>query len=282
MPAFAAHEGSRTVTDLQFTRFRTLIEKLAGIHLADSKKPLLAARLGQRIRELGLRDFGAYYERVLEDPAECTAMLDRISTNETHFFREPHHFEFLAERVVPSWLDEARAGRRPRRVAVWSAGCSTGEEPYSIAMLLASMLEGWDISIFATDISTRALAHARTAIYSADRVTTIPERMRRAYLLRGHGGQHGKVKVVAPLRARVRFERVNLADDSQRVGPPFDVVLCRNVLIYFRPGTRVAVLDKLVARLAPGGILLLGHAESLPAADLPLRPILPTVYDRTE
>jgi chemotaxis protein methyltransferase CheR len=280
--ALAHRDAQRSVTDLQFTRFRTLIERLTGIHLADSKKPLLVARLGQRIRELELTDYGDYYERVLADAVECKLMLDRITTNETHFFREPHHFDFLAQRMVPHWLEEACANRRPKRISVWSAGCSTGEEPYSVAMLLASQLPGWDVSILATDLSTRVLATARAAVYSSERITTIPEALRRDYLLRGTGGQRGKIKIKPELRALVRFDRINLTDDNYAIGHSFDLVLCRNVLIYFRPGTRLAVLERLVARLASTGILLLGHAESLPNAGLPMRVVMPTVYERTE
>jgi len=270
------------VTDAQFVKFSALIEELAGIYLAESKKALLAARLGPRLRELELRDYGAYYERVVNDDAERKLMLDRICTHETQFFREPHHFDFLSRHMIPRWLDEARGGRRLRRLRVWSAGCSTGEEPYSVAMHLASELEGWQISILATDLSRHALARADAAIYPADRATTIPERLRRGCLLRGVRTQQGMVKVAAPIRARVRFERLNLAEEAARAGHGFDLVLCRNVLIYFRPKTRVVVLERLVAALAPSGILLLGHAESLPSPQLPLRVVLPTVYERIE
>jgi chemotaxis protein methyltransferase CheR len=274
-------DKQRHVTDLQFMRFQALIERLAGIYLADSKRPLLAARLGQRVRELGLRDFGAYFDRVSEDAGECKRMLERICTNETHFFREPHHFDYLRDRLVPCWLDDARAGRRPRRIAVWSAGCSTGEEPYSVAMLLAHLLDGWDIAVVATDLSRRALDTAREATYSVDRASTIPPALRHAYVLRGVGAQDGKVKIAPAIRARVHFEQANLTEDP-RAGQRFDLVLCRNVLIYFRPATRIAVLERLVSTLEPAGTLLLGHAESLPAVGLPLRAIQPTIYTRGE
>jgi chemotaxis protein methyltransferase CheR len=271
-------------TDAEFARFRTLIEREAGIYLADSKKPLLTARLIHRVRELGLSSFGAYLRYVLDEQSdERVGMLDRICTNETHFFREPHHFDLLAQRVVPRWVAAANAGRRPRRILAWSAGCATGEEPYSLAMALLAALpdpDAWEVSILATDLSTRALGKAEAAVYSAERAGSVPAAMRRPYLLRGVGSQRGNVKVAPEVRARVRFERLNLTSDSYRAGPALDLVFCRNVLIYFRADTRAQVIERMTGRLAADGLLFLGHAESLPPSGLPLRTVMPTVYQR--
>jgi len=282
--AFAPVIAPTPPTDAEFARFRTLIERETGIHLSEAKRALLTARLIHRIRELGLASFGAYLHHVLDDdPAETVQMLDRITTNETHFFREPHHFELIAERAVPALLAEAAAGRRPRRLHAWSAGCSSGEEPYSLAMVLRSALSpGWDVSILATDLSTRALARARAAVYTLERASDIPMPMRQAFLLRGVGGQEGNVKIVPELRALIRFDRLNLISDDYRVAPPLDLILCRNVLIYFRAEVRERVVARLIDRLAPGGLLLLGHAESLPATPLPVRMVIPTVYQRVD
>ena len=280
-----AAAGPRPPSDAEFARFRGLIEREAGIYLGDSKKALLTARLIHRIRELGLPSFAAYLRHVTDDdPAERVRMLDRICTNETHFFREPHHFQLLEQQALPRWIEAARAGRRPRRIQAWSAGCATGEEPYSLAMTLLAALpadEAWDVSILATDLSTRALAHAEAAIYSDQRASTVPAAMRKAYLLRGVGTQSGNVKIAPEARTRVRFERLNLATDPY-VGGTVDLIMCRNVLIYFRAETRAQVIARMTDRLPIGGYLFLGHAESLPSGELPLRTVMPTVYQRVD
>jgi chemotaxis protein methyltransferase CheR len=270
-------------TDAEFVRFCALIEREAGIHLSEAKRALLTARLVQRVRELGLASFGAYLRRVSDDDAERVQMIDRICTNETHFFRESHHFEVIAQHEVPRWLAAAAAERRPRQVNAWSAGCATGEEPYSLAMALHTALPpGWEISILATDLSTRALARARGAIYTAERAAGIRPELRSTCLLRGIGSQRGNVKIAPEVRERVRFERLNLVTDAYGSGPPFDLIFCRNVLIYFRAEVRARVVERLIGRLAPGGLLLLGHAESLPPAQRALRTVIPTVYQRID
>ena len=190
-------------------------------------------------------------------------MLDAICTNETHFFREPRHWEFLAERVFPAWRDEADAGRRPRRVRVWSAACSTGEEPYSLAMsLLTAFPAGWALEVLATDLSTKILERAAAGVWPLAKAKEIPEPYLKAFMLKGFGAQEGLMRAGPEIRALVRFDRVNLIGDDWPPGPPFDLVFCRNVLIYFDRHRR-AVVDRLLDRLAPRGYLFLGHAESL-------------------
>jgi chemotaxis protein methyltransferase CheR len=266
--------GARVITpsDAEFALFATLIEREAGIHLTPAKKALLGSRLLARLRTLGLDSFGAYYQHVQGDRHELVQLLDAICTNETHFFREPHHFELLSGDLVPRWRADAREGRRERRVRVWSAGCSSGEEPYSLAMLLAAAL--------ATDLSTRVLAKAEAAIYPVDRLRDVPLEQRRRAFLRGTGPQTGQVKVAPEVRQLVRFERLNLTAASYPVPPGLDLVLCRNVLIYFNADLRKRVVTRLCGLLAPGGHLFLGHAESLPPAGLPVVTRMPTVYER--
>jgi chemotaxis protein methyltransferase CheR len=280
-----APPAPRPPTDREFAGFSALIERETGIHLVPAKKALLTARLIQRVRELGLDSFGAYFDRVASgDRDEVVRMLDRISTNETAFFREPHHFDYIRERLVPRWIADARAGRRPKRIVAWSAGCSTGEEPYSLAMTLLDALpvsEGWDISITASDLSTRVLAHAQAATYRAERVAPVSEPMRRRYLLRGVGSQEGNVRVTPEVRARVRFARINLLTEGSGAAD-CDLVMCRNVLIYFRADTRTEIVGRLTSRLVRGGTLFLGHAETLPAATSLLRGVMPTVYERVD
>jgi chemotaxis protein methyltransferase CheR len=271
----------RLVGDRDFARFQALIHREAGIWLAPMKRVLLAGRLARRLRELGLSSFGEYYQRVEADAVERVRMLDHVTTNETHFFREPRHFEFLAGEVFPRWQAEAAQGRRPRRVRVWSAACSTGEEPYSIAMALLRAFpagSGWDLEILATDLSTRVLDRARQAVWPLEKSREIPDADLRAFMLRGAGPSEGMMKAGPEIRSLVRFARQNLNDASYPPFGAFDAVFCRNVLIYFDAPTKEQVVRRLLGHVAPEGYLFLGHAESLSGTSLPVRSIFPTAY----
>jgi chemotaxis protein methyltransferase CheR len=267
------------VSDRDFRRFQALIHREAGIWLSPVKKALLVGRLARRLRALGLGSYGDYYEAVRADPAELVRMIDCICTNETHFFREPRHFEFLEGRLFPAWRAEAEAGRRPRRVRAWSAACSTGEEPYSLAMaLLAAFPSGWDLEVLATDLSTRVLERARAAVWPIERSRQIPGPHLKAFMLRGFGDQKGLMRAGPEIRALVRFSRLNLVGEDWPAAGAFDLVFCRNVLIYFDRPTKERVVERLVERLAPGGHLFLGHAESLAGFSLRVRAVMPTIY----
>jgi chemotaxis protein methyltransferase CheR len=273
---------SQTVTDADFALFQRLIEKRTGINLAPIKKTLLIGRLSRRLRELGLPNLHKYYKRVLADPAELTRMIDCISTNETQFFREPLHFEFLERQVFPQWAAQAAAGERPRKIRVWSAACSTGEEPYSIAMTLLHHFppsSGWQIEILATDISTRVLARARAGIWPLAKAMQIPETYLKSFMLRGTGSSEGKMKAGPEIQRAIRFEYLNLLEEqSSAHRVPFDMIFCRNVLIYFQPETKVRVVRQLLNRLAADGFLFVGHSESLNHLTTCVRTIVPTVY----
>lgn len=273
---------SQSVTDTDFILFQRLLEKETGIYLSQAKKSLLVGRLSRRLRELGLSSLHKYYKRVLADPAEHTRMIDCISTNETQFFREPLHFDFLVERLLPQWIAQAEAGRRPRTVRVWSAGCSTGEEPASLAMTLLHHLppsSGWQIEILATDISTRVLERARSATWPLERARQIPAAFLKEFMLKGTGSQEGKMKAGPDVRRAIRFERLNLlAEEPPALSALFDAIFCRNVLIYFQPETKARVVRRLLAHLAPAGYLFVGHSESLNHLTDCLRSVVPTVY----
>jgi len=271
---------SPAISTDEFGLFQELIAHRAGIRLNDSKRALLVGRLSRRVRDLGLRTFRDYYQRVVRDREERTRMLDLITTNETEFFREPAQFAFLEKNIVPRWLEAAEYGRRERRVRVWSAGCSTGEEPYSIAMLLHSNLPGWDIEIIGTDLSTRVLDAAERAVWPAERLANIPLAYQRTYILNGTGAQAGRITVSDALRQLVSFRPLNLMNASYDILGSFDVVLCRNVLIYFDAEVRRAVIDRLVDRCAVGGYFLLGHAEALNRSPR-LTLLKPTIWTRT-
>jgi chemotaxis protein methyltransferase CheR len=269
------------LTDVEFTQFQRLIHQRAGIFLSEAKRALLVGRLARRVRELGLTSFGAYYAAVQAGgPAELTRLLDAVATNETHFFRESAQFDLLRDRVCGEWMEEAEGGSRSRVVKVWSAACSTGEEPYSLAMVLEDCLGrlGWGIDILASDLSTKVLAQAAGGVWRADRGKPIPAHYLKGYMLRGVGPEAGKIKAGSQIRSHIRFAQVNLRDAGWQVSERFDAIFVRNVLIYFDAPTRAEVLRRLVGHLAPGGYLFLGHAEGMAGASLPLKSVMPAVY----
>jgi chemotaxis protein methyltransferase CheR len=275
----------REPTEQEFRRLVALIHDVAGITLNETKYALVMRRLNARVRELGLDNIGDYTDLVCADDSgmEMVTMLDLIATNETHFFREPQHFDYLENRIFPAWIEAANAGTRARTIRVWSAACSTGQEPYSLAMQLLTYFpatDGWQIDLLATDISTTALDTARSAEWPIERAAEIPEHYRKRFMLRGVADRVGRMRASRELRDVVRFERFNLNDEHYDVpgGGSFDLIFCRNVLIYFSAQGRAAVIERLTDRLAPGGMLFVGHAESLHAHRQRLRAVLPTVY----
>lgn len=283
-PHAAGPAEIRPLEEGEFGLFQRLVHREAGIHLGDVKRALVAARLLRRIRDLGLPSYGAYYRRVVESGDELRLMLDAITTNETQFFREPRHFEVLSQAIVPEWREAAARGQRERRVRVWSAGCSTGEEPYSLAMALLSTLppeEGWNVEILATDLSTRVLEHAQRGIYSAEKAGSIPRALLQAYMLKGFASQDGNVKVGPALTSAVTFRRLNLNADSYAVGGPFDAIFCRNVFIYFNQTTRNRIVQQQLGHLSAKGYFFVGHSESL-GAMAGLETVIPTVYRRKD
>ena len=272
------------ISGKEFALFRDLIHRESGIFLSEGKRPLVVGRLSRRLRELGLSSWGAYYRLLAEgDEQERVRMLDCICTNETHFFREPRQFEFLERQVFPEWAARAAAAGMPRRIRAWSAACSTGEEPYSLAMTLLAHFPpsaGWNLEVLASDLSTRALDQAKAGLWRIDKAREIPERYLKAFMLRGRGPQEGVMKAGPEVRSLLRFQRVNLNHDRYPVPGPFDLVFCRNVLIYFDVASKARVVNRLLDQLAPGGHLFLGHAESLTGLTDRGRIVGPTVYVR--
>lgn len=281
--AGSPQNGIKPASHREFKLLRQLIYREAGIFLPDTKQALLERRLTRRLKALGLSSFGAYYRMVSAKRAvaERVLMLDAITTNETQFFREPRQFEFLEKTLIPAWLADAESGGRHRRLRVWSAACSTGEEPYSLAMVLRHHLkaiDGWNVEILATDLSTEALAHAEAAVWPIEKVRDIPERFLKQFMLRGKRSQIGKIRAGRELRSMMRFERLNLHRASYPVVGPFDLIFCRNVLIYFDSQSKLGVLNRLLRSLAPDGHLFVGHAESLTSLSQRVKTVIPTVY----
>lgn len=273
------------LSEKDFNRLARFIQTECGIQMPPSKKSLVTARLQKRLRILKMESFTDYVDWVL-DPREAGQELinfiDIITTNKTDFFREPGHFEFLAQEVLPDLLQRHQAGLR-RPVQIWSAPCSTGEEPYTMAIVLLEFaanqkLPQYKGQILGTDLSTRALKQGQTAIYDMDRVETIPVAIKKKYMLRNRDPDHPKVQMAQVLRQMVRFQHLNFMDASYGITQAMDVIFCRNCLIYFDRPTTEAIVNKLCRHLAPGGYFFVGHSETLNNLKVPLIQVAPTIY----
>jgi chemotaxis protein methyltransferase CheR len=271
-----------TISEQEFRLFQQLVHREAGIALSDHKRAFMTNRLARRVRQLGLPSYAAYYGHVTRaDRAELTQLLDAICINETRFFREPDQFAFLESSALVELDDLAAAGRIPRRIRAWSAACSSGEEPYSIAMALRARFprtSGWALEVVASDLSTRVLEQAREAIWPIERISAVPPSYVRRFMLRGTGSMTGKAKVAAEIRELVTFSRVNLSHETYAVHGTFDLIFCRNVLIYFDAVMRTKVVRRLLTKLKPHGYLFLGHSETLPGFSEEVQSVMPNVY----
>jgi chemotaxis protein methyltransferase CheR len=255
-----------------------LVYDVAGIHLTADKRTLVESRLGKRLRELGA-DMAAYALRCRNDPAELTILLDLVTTNHTAWLREPAHFTDFRERVLVEHARTQGAESRPR-LRVWCAAAATGEEPYTIAMSICRALPDlsrWDAAILATDISTRALAHASMGIYSTERIAPLSPDERNLAVEAVNRGGHTLWQVRDHVRQLVHFARLNLMGPWPMRGP-FDVIFCRNVMIYFDQPTQERLVQRMATLLRPGGTLYIGHSESLSACKHPLTALAPAVY----
>jgi chemotaxis protein methyltransferase CheR len=267
------------LSDPEFSRLCRLVHRHAGIHLTVHKKELVRARLMKVLRARSLESFQEYYDLVLADKsgAELACLLDALSTNLTAFAREPGHFQYLAQEVLPAW----RQGQgEPLRQTLWSAGCSTGEEPYTLAMILMDTFPGEDLSqvkIYASDLNTQVLTQAERGVYPFARMEPLPPEWRRRFFQKGVREQEGFVRVKPEVRRLVNFFRFNLMDPF-----PFqekmDVIFCRNVMIYFEKETQAKLVDKFFHCLRPGGYLFIGHSESLCNHRHQFTYVKPTIY----
>ncbi len=256
--------------ELEFRRFQKLIFEAAGIRLTAAKQPMVAGRLAKRLKKLNLPDFVSYVRYVDQNPAEHQLVVDLLTTNETYFFREPKHFDFLRAQLLP-------AHPRCHPLRVWSAACSTGEEPYSLAMLLADQFSGRDWKIMASDISTQVLERARVGHYPIARTEHIPLEYLKRFCLRGVADEEGTLLVDKKLRQQVEFKQVNLMAPMNQL-PQFDLILLRNVLIYFDAATKAQVVARVAGQLKPGGHLFIGHSETLNGLQAGLQQAAPAIY----
>jgi len=271
------------IKDREFKLLSDLVYQTIGINLGPAKKELLRTRLGKRLRLLGIDSFKDYYRYVTEENKdELTNLFDAISTNLTSFFREQNHFDYLNETVLPELLDEGKK-KGDWQLRVWSAACSTGEEPYSLAITLSDYLgqsSKWGVKMLATDVNTEVLGKAEMGVYKEDRVDGLSKIMLRNHFLRGEGNQLGMVRVKRYLRDMITFRRINLTSPRYPFKKEFDVIFCRNVMIYFDKFTQREIVDKMHKHLKKGGYLFLGHAESLTGIKTDFKYIKPTIYKK--
>lgn len=270
-PGFSP-SGLTEISDVEFKQFKKWIYEAAGINLSDHKKTLVMGRLAPRLRHHKLSKYGDYFS-LLTSPKQSVELqiaVDLLTTNETYFFREPKHFDFLRDQIL-----KAHPPGKPMRI--WSAASSTGEEPYTIAMTLAESLGNGSWEILASDISNRVLERARTGHYSMERARHIPQAMLHKYCLKGVGDQDGTFMINAELKRRVKFEYINLNNPLPQIGV-FNIVIIRNVMIYFDQDTKRKVIERIIPYLQRGGYLIIGHSESLNGITDKLETIKPSIY----
>jgi chemotaxis protein methyltransferase CheR len=267
-----------------FAKLARLVEERTGIRLPPGKRTMVEGRLRKRIRALGIADLDEYGRAVFEGGKlddEFLHLIDCVTTNKTDFFREPDHFDFLRERAMPALASLRRGADSPLKF--WSAAASIGAEAYTIAMVAAEAvgLEARRFSVLGTDISTEVIAQARLAVYPLSMIDPIPSPLRERYVMRAVDAERQEMRIVPELRRMVRFQQLNLMDATYRVERDFDVIFCRNILIYFAKATQDAVLHRLSNHLRKGGFLILGHSESLAGAELnSMRQMAPTIFRR--
>jgi chemotaxis protein methyltransferase CheR len=271
------------MTTRDFNRLSTYINNAYGIKMPLAKKVMLECRLQKRLAALHMPSYKEYCDFLFSDEGmenEMIHMIDAVTTNKTDFFREPSHFDFLSQYALPK-LCEGNDGIK--EINVWSAGCSSGEEVYTLAMVLNEFAEinsGIDYRVMGTDISSRMLSKAAEAVYTEERIADIPMWLRKKYLMRSKDRAKQTVRVNAAMRAKTEFNRLNLMDEAYDVPNKYDIIFCRNVLIYFDKATQCAVINRLAAKLKPGGYLFLGHAETVSSMQLPLVPEQPTILKK--
>ena len=272
-----------TLSDREFQKFSTFIYDHAGIKMPPAKKTMLEARLQKRLKANSIATFEEYGTYVFSPEgrsSELIHLIDVVTTNKTDFFREPAHFEFMVKTALPTILQtRGEASRDP--VRIWSAGCSTGEEPYTLAMVLSEFAVGrpdFRAAITASDICTQVLQTARTGIYPEERTDPIPLNLKKKYLTRSREKTKSLVRICPQLRSLVTFRRINFMDDDLGISEKMDIIFCRNVVIYFDKPTQQTLMRKFHKQLKPGGYLFIGHSETLSGLDVDFKAVASTVY----
>ncbi len=278
--------GIPLLSDKEMDIFRELIYEECGIDLKESKRSMMSSRLYKRLRTLGLENFQDYYNYIASAKdriQEIISMIDVITTNKTDFFRESNHFDLFVNQALPR-LTAAERFQKQDRLHFWSAGCSSGEEPYTLAMILDDYFQNrrGSYSILATDISTRVLMAAKRAVYPEETIAPVPAHFRKKYMMQGKGDRKGQYRIVPELRKKVVMGRLNFMDEDFGIKTLMDAIFCRNVIIYFDWQTKVRLIKKLYRQLHPGGYLFVGHSETLNSVDLTFERLAPTVFRKPE
>jgi len=276
--------GFAALTEREFRRFSEFIQAKCGIKISPAKKQMLEARLHKRLRSLGMTSFPDYCAYLFSREGmakELILLIDAVTTNKTDFFREPAHFDYLSNNIVPEFISSGAV----RRLRLWSAGCSSGEEPYTLAMVLSECsrnFEGFGFSILATDISTKVLEKARQGVYEAERAAQVPWEMKRKYFMTNRDRNKRLVRIVPEVRSLIRFDRLNLVDEEFSLTESKDIIFCRNVIIYFDRPTQEKLLNQFCRHLSPNGYVFLGHSETLSGLDVPLVRVESTIYRKAD
>ncbi len=271
---------SVSMSDKDFKRLSTFIEKELGIQMPPVKKSMLESRLGKRLRMLRFSSYTEYVDFVFSEEGSTTEllnMIDAVTTNKTDFFRETDHFEFLLHTYLPG-LQKTSTPLR-----IWSAGCATGEEPYSLAIVMEEYRRSdprFLYSILATDVSIKALQTAVDAIYDEEKIANLPFEYKKRYFLKSKDTATQLVRIRSELRSKVQFERFNLMEDVYNLPYQMDIIFCRNVIIYFNRSIQQNLISKLYTVLKPEGLLFLGHSETITGIDIPLKNLAPTIYQK--
>ncbi|MBF0453454.1 MAG: chemotaxis protein CheR [Magnetococcales bacterium] len=281
--------SSAGLSDQDFNRLATFIQGQVGIQMPPSKKSLLTARLQKRLRHLKMTSFSDYVDWVLNPQhsgEELINFLDMVTTNKTDFFREPAHFDFMTSTALPFLLETHQAGTK-RPLQIWSAPCSTGEEPYTMGIVAmefakSKQLANYKVKILGTDLSTKALKKGQNAVYEESRVAGVPLGIKRDYMLKSKDRSKPLVRMGPTLRSMVTFQHLNFMDASYTIHNTYDIIFCRNCLIYFDRPTSEAIVNKLCRNLLPGGYFFVGHSETLNNLNVPVSQVAPTIYKMKE
>ena len=277
--------NQKTLSEAEFKKIASYIEKNVGIKMPPEKRLMMQSRLTSRLKALHLDSFKQYIDYVFSgkdtDNHEIIMMIDAMTTNLTEFFREPQHFDYMRSVVLPEYAAQGRG-----KIKIWSAGCSTGQEPYTLSMVMSEFIRQnptssiRDYSVLATDISTKVLDKAASAIYPMDAVKGIPKQTMHQYFLKGKDPHNPSVRLKQEIRDRVNFMRLNFMDDDYGFRDTLQIIFCRNVLIYFDKTNQERVINQFLRYLEPGGYLFLGHSETIFGMTLPFRTVAPTVFQR--
>lgn len=277
---------AQALTAEDFNRLSNSVYSVCGINLPDVKKSLVEGRIRKRMKTLGMDNMKAYINYLFSDPGrdeELIPFIDVVTTNKTDFFREIAHFDYLAKTILPEFISANKSSAKRKTFQIWSAGCSTGEEPYTMAMLLnefGNAEPSFKYEIYASDISTEVLAKASMGIFEMEKIDVIPEHLLKKYLMRSKDPSKQIVRFIPAIRSQINFSRINLMDENYALPDNLDVVFCRNVIIYFDKRTQQKVIANLVKKIHSGGYLLLGHSETIMGMQLPITRVASTIYKK--